>query len=91
LTYAKCALVPFVVAFIIVMLILYRKKTNQILLVVMLATLAAGALRLSQVQDDGQTMETVAIIMGGMALIWMITWISNVVANRRKRPKRVAK
>ncbi len=91
MTYAKCFLAPFVVVFIIVMLILYRKKTNQVLLVFMLTILIAGALRLFQVQDEGQTVETVAIIMAAMAVIWAVAWISNVIATRRKRPKRAAK
>ena len=66
--YAKCLIVPILVAFIIVMLILQRKKTNQVLLAVMLATLIGGAYRLYYLQTSGesddQTMLTVAIILG---------------------------
>jgi type VI protein secretion system component VasK len=62
-----------------------RKKTNQIMQVIALSVLLGGALRLFQVQDNNQTLWTVGVLLGGLGLIWLITWVSNRTAMRRSK------
>ncbi len=95
MTFAKCVMAPIVVAFILVMLVLYRRKTNQILLTIALAILFGGALRLYNLihsgQDDTQVLMTVALIVGLMAVLWVGAWMSNLRATRRQRPGQIRK
>ena len=90
---AKCIIVPVLVLFIIVMLFLYRKKTNQVLLAFAISISLLGAYRLYeavQSQDDNQMLITMAAILGGMVVIWLAALVSNRLAIRR-RPKPPAK
>ncbi len=95
MTFAKCVMAPIVVAVILVMLVLYRRKTNQILLTIALATVLGGAFRLynlvSSGQDDTQVMTTVAVIVAIMVVLWVGTWVSNRRATRKPGPKRASK
>jgi peptidoglycan biosynthesis protein MviN/MurJ (putative lipid II flippase) len=69
------------------MWILARKKTNQIMLAIAASILVGGALRLFQMKDNGQSMYVVALALGGMALVWLLSWLSNRAAlKRRRRP-----
>ncbi len=83
---SKCLTALIAVAGVLVLLIFYRRKTNQILLVIALTIFFGGVLRLFQIQDNSQTVHTVGLIMAGMGAVWLVSWLSNRSATRRRRP-----
>jgi hypothetical protein len=42
-------------------------------------------LRLLQIKDMDATIHTVVLILGAMAAVWTISWLSNRAATRRRR------
>lgn len=82
---AKCLEVLIVLAGLGVMWVLYRKKTNQIMLVVALTIFLGGVLRLFQIKDNEQTVSTVAIILALLGTVWVASWLSNRSATKRRR------
>jgi hypothetical protein len=82
---AKCMTVLIVLAGLAVMWVLYRKKTNQILLAIALTIFVGGVLRLFQIKDNDQTLHTVGVIMLALGLVWVVSWVSNRSATRRVR------
>lgn len=85
---AKCVTVFVVVALLIVGLILYRKKTNQILLSVAIALSLLGAYRLFQIRETDDSFSTVVVIAGAMGLVWLVSLLSNRAAARRARAEK---
>lgn len=80
----KCLTVLVVLVGLVVMWILYRKKTNQIMLITALSILTMGTYRLFQVKNDSDSMLTVAIIFGGLAVVYLASWISNRMSMKKE-------
>jgi len=83
---AKCLTVLIVLVGLGVMWILYRRKTNQIMLAIALTIFVGGILRLLQIKDNDQTLHTVGLILAMLGAVWVVSWVSNRAATRRRSP-----
>jgi membrane associated rhomboid family serine protease len=86
---AKC-LTIFVVLFgLAIMWILARKKTNQIMIAIAAYIAIAGMWRLYRLMIGGQNEQSMYVIvaaLAGMVVIWLLSWLSNRAAMKRRRP-----
>ena len=81
----KCLAVFLAVAGIGVVWFLYRRKVNQIMLVIALTVLIGGALRLFNMRDDQATVGTVLYTLGALAIVWGGAWGATRLADRAAR------
>ena len=75
----KCLAVFLAVAGIGVVWFLYRRKVNQIMLVIALTVLIGGALRLFNMRDDQATVGTVLYALVVLVIVWGGAWVQRAL------------
>ncbi|MBI2942426.1 MAG: hypothetical protein HYY04_18510 [Chloroflexi bacterium] len=80
---AKCLVVLIVVAVLGFLFIFNRRKMNQLTIGIIVTYIVLAAYRLSQQQNDEETLWSMAIFFGGGLLLWGGLWIAHRYSVRK--------